>query len=91
MQIVVKTLVGRTIQLEVASTDTIASVKGKITTQEKIPQNQQRLMFNGKPLEDQKTVDEYEIKQDSVLQLAVRGPTPEPHDSKSKSGFCSIM
>jgi ubiquitin C len=38
MQIFVKTLTGKTITLEVDSTDTIETVKGKITDKEGTPQ-----------------------------------------------------
>lgn len=71
MQIIVKTLVGRVIQLEVKPDDTIAIVKTKINDKEKIPPHQQRLMFNGKPLNDNQTLRDCEIRDDSVLQLAV--------------------
>ena len=89
MQIVVKTLVGRIIQLEVEPTDNITSVKTKIHGKEKIPPDQQRLMFNGKLLEDQQILDECGIVKDSVLQLAVRSAPPPPPKPDGK--LCNIM
>uniref|UniRef100_A0A0X3NY94 Polyubiquitin-C n=1 Tax=Schistocephalus solidus TaxID=70667 RepID=A0A0X3NY94_SCHSO len=82
MQISVQTPTGKLITLEVEPDDQIKYVKAMIQGKEKIPRREQRLIFSGRDLEDEKTLLEYGVQLDSILQLNVK-PTDKIEDVKA--------
>ncbi len=58
---------GKTIPLEVGSSDTIGDVKSKLQNKEGIPVDQQRLLIAARQLEDVCTLQEFNIKNGSII------------------------
>lgn len=78
-QIYVKTLTGKTVTTDIPFEGRIADVKRALCDKEGIPADQQRLIYTGRVLEDDKELSDYNIQDGSTLNLVLRlrGGPPE--------------
>jgi len=67
IQIFVRKFDGAAITLDVTPLTSIADVKARIDDKAGIPAHHQRLIFEGKQLEDERTIDHYGIRAESTL------------------------
>ena len=73
MMVMIKTLTGATLVLELEPTDYISHVKAIIEDKEGVPQNEQRLIFSGLQLQDYRRLSDYHITMDgSTIHLTGR-------------------
>jgi hypothetical protein len=69
----------------------VSELKELIEKQEQTPFDQQRLVYNGKQLEDERTLDYYNITQDTVVHIILRIRGGMFHESSSRKDFDSVQ
>ena len=85
--IFVKDTTGRTLTLEVKASDTVANVKTKIQDHEGIPPDRQRFVFAGRPLDDARTLEDYDIRRESTIDMILAGPMSDPAAAAVAAAF----
>jgi hypothetical protein len=99
MQILVKTLTGKTLTVNISKNETVESLKWLICAQEGIPIDQQRIIFAGCQLEDNATLDRcvyrkkkdgrtviFGLEKESIVHLVLRLRGGMYHETSGKAG-----
>ena len=74
MRIFVKSITGRTYEVEVKPIDTVGNLKSKIENMDGPPKDQQKLIYDQMELKDSRTLLYYSIEHESIVHLVmVRG------------------
>ena len=71
-QIYVKSLQGNTISIDFRDNLTVSEIKNHIHSELQIPVDQQRLIYQGKQLEDGQTLADYGIGVNSTIHVVLR-------------------
>ena len=82
----VKTLTGKTISIKYINELKVIDLKNIIQNKLGMPTDQQRLIFNGKQLEDNSKIFEYKIKNEDYIHLVSRLLGGMFHETSGKNG-----
>ncbi|XP_041942260.1 polyubiquitin-B-like [Alosa sapidissima] len=72
IQVFLKNEKGQTKTFDVAPGETVTDFKHKVYNKERVPVDQQRLIYNGKQLEDGRKLEDYGIQSGSTIHLTLR-------------------
>ena len=87
MMLFVKSLTGKNINVIVEPSSSVEHVKRLIQEEEGIPQDQQRLIFAGRQLEDDHSLSHYNIQKYDTIHLVLRLRGGMYHSVSSTEGF----
>ncbi|CDQ66379.1 unnamed protein product [Oncorhynchus mykiss] len=72
IQVFLKNEKGQTHTYEVVSGETVTQFKAKVQNKEGVPADQQRLIHEGKQLDDRKKLEDYGVRNLSTIHLTLR-------------------
>ncbi|KAH7821954.1 putative polyubiquitin [Monocercomonoides exilis] len=84
-EICIRKLSGKTLKIDVNSEMTVKDLKERIYEYDNTPPYEQKLTFNGKNLEDDRTLSSYNIQEDAIIPLVLRLPGGKSNDLFVKS------
>ncbi|KAF4313348.1 Ubiquitin-associated/translation elongation factor EF1B [Botryosphaeria dothidea] len=85
MKLTFKDLKQQKFVIEAEPSETIADVKAKISAEKGWEADKQKLIYSGKILQDDKTVESYNIEEKGFIVCMIQKPKPQPAASTSKA------
>ncbi|EKG19665.1 Ubiquitin-associated/translation elongation factor EF1B [Macrophomina phaseolina MS6] len=85
MKLTFKDLKQQKFVIEAEPSETIADVKAKISAEKGWEADKQKLIYSGKILQDDKTVESYNIEEKGFIVCMIQKPKPQPAASASKA------
>ena len=83
----IRSLTGKHTEIKVHHKMRVSELKVLIEKQDQTPFDQQRLVYNGKQLEDERTLDYYNITQDTVVHIILRIRGGMFHETSARKDF----
>jgi hypothetical protein len=87
----IRSLTGKETDIFVDHKTTVYKLKHIISIEEQISFDQQRLVYNGKQLEDDRTLDYYNIIKDTVVHIILRIRGGMFHETSARKDYGSIQ
>ena len=85
--ICVRSLTGKETLIKVHHKMIVSEVKNIIEKTDQTPFDQQRLVYNGKQLEDDRTLDYYHVKEESVIHIILRIRGGMFHETSARKDY----
>jgi len=83
----IRSLTGKELSINVHHKMTVFELKNNIEKIDQIPFDQQRLVYNGKQLEDDRILDYYGVKEDTVIHIILRIRGGMFHETSARKDF----
>lgn len=83
----IRSLTGKETMIKVHHKIRVSEVKDLIEKQEQTQFEEQRLVYNGKQLDDERTLDYYNIMQDTVVHIILRIRGGMFHETSARKDF----
>jgi hypothetical protein len=83
----IRSLTGKHTEIKVHHKMRVSELKDMIERADQTPFDQQRLVYNGKQLEDERTLDYYDIKEDTIVHIILRIRGGMFHETSARKDF----